>query len=93
MDDIDRVLHELAVAPLPALGDIPRGVVSRIDGIIAARAARPSLGAGLIAASFAAIIGIAVAGVPGRRDPAQLELSVFSAKAALAPATLLAVER
>lgn len=67
--------------------------MSRINAVMAAKAARPSLGAGLAAASLAMVIGIVVAGAPGRTQSPQLELSVFSANAALAPATLLAIER
>ena len=93
MDDIDRALQQLATAQRASLGDNERCVMMRIDAAIAAKAARPSLGVGLTAATLAMAIGFAVAGVPGRADPARLELSVFSARAALAPATLLAVER
>lgn len=93
MDDIDRALHALATAPLPTVTDIEHNVMSRIDAAMTARAARPSLGAGVTTASLAMIIGIAVAGAPGRTQSPQLELSVFSANAELAPATLLAIER
>jgi hypothetical protein len=83
----------LSEAELPApSSDLKRGVMARVDAITRAREARPSLGAGVGAAAVAMIIGMASANVGPVSDSMPLELSVFSANAAFAPATLLATE-
>ena len=90
-DRIDEVLHRLGAAELPiGSADFEQGVMARIDASLRARAARPSLGASLGAGVGAMIIGLASTQMAP--DTAPIELSVFSANAALAPATLLAIE-
>ncbi len=92
-DSIDRALQMLGQAGLPAdPAQFENAVMTRIDAAVRARQARPTLGVGLGAAAMAMTIGLAsVNGAPApERVP--LELSVFSANAAFAPATLLASE-
>ena len=92
-DSIDRALQMLGQAALPAASDdLQRGVMARIDAAVRAREARPTLGVGLGAAAVAMTIGLASVSVPPVPAQAPLELSVFSARAAFAPATLLATE-
>lgn len=90
-DNIDRALRMLGQAELPTAPDeIERGVMARIDAVTRAREARPSLGVGAATAVAAMIIGIAAVNVTPVAETTSLELSVFSANAAFAPATLLA---
>ncbi len=92
-DSIDRALQRLGQAELPAASDdLQRGVMARIDARINAREARPSLGVGFGAAALAMSIGLASVSVAPAPEKAPLELSIFSAKAVFAPATLLATE-
>ncbi len=92
-DGIDRALRMLGEAALPAdSADIVRDVMARIDVVAHARDARPSFGVGLGTAAVAVIIGIASVTVGTASEAVPLELSVFSANAAFAPATLLATE-
>lgn len=92
-DSIDRALHMLGQAELPGGPvSLENAVMARIDTAVRAREARPSLGVGFGAAAVAMTIGlVSVIAVPAARD-VPLELSVFSANAAFAPATLLATE-
>ncbi len=90
-DSIDRALQMLGQAELPGgVVDFERGVMARIDAAVRAREARPTLGVGLGAAAVAMAIGLASVNVAPAPDKLPLELSVFSASAAFAPATLLA---
>lgn len=92
-DSIDRALQMLGQAELPGGAvNFDNAVMARIDTAVRAREARPSLGVGLGAAAVAMSVGL-VSGnaVPAARE-VPLELSVFSANAAFAPATLLATE-
>ncbi len=92
-DNIDRALQVLGQAELPGgAANFESGVMARIDAAVHAREARPSLGVGLGAAAVAMTIGLASVNIPPVPAKAPLELSVFSATAALAPATLLASE-
>lgn len=92
-DSIDRALQMLGQSALPvASDDLQRGVMARIDARVRAREARPSFGVGLGAAAVAMTIGLASVSVTPVPEKVPLELSVFSAKAAFAPATLLATE-
>ena len=89
-DSIDRALQMLGQAELPeGAADFERGVMVRIDAAVRAREARPSLGVGLGAAAAAMTIGLASVNVAPVPEQVPLELSVFSANAAFAPATLL----
>lgn len=93
-DEIDAALRRLANLPLPGgLSGLEAGVMTRIDAEAAARLSQPSLGVGAGIALVALVIGISTASAPAGADVAPLELSVFSANAALAPATLLATAR
>lgn len=93
-DDIDTALRGLAHEPLPdALARIEYGVITRIEAESAARISRPSLGVSASIAAVALVIGITTATTPIGADAAPLRLSVFSASAALTPATLLATAR
>nr|WP_310522694.1 hypothetical protein [Polymorphobacter sp.] len=92
-NSIDQALQMLGQATLPAAShDLERGVMMRIDTVLRAREARPSLGVGFAAATVAMIIGLATVNVAPVSEKTPLELSVFSANAAFAPATLLATE-
>ena len=92
-DSIDWALQMLGQAEMPSsAANFENEVMGRIDAALLAREARPTLGVVLGAAAVAMIIGLAsVNSVPASRD-IPLKLSVFSANAALAPATLLATE-
>lgn len=90
MIDIDEALQGLADAPLPpALAKLDGVVMARIDQELAERAARPAFGPGLGAAAVALLIGVGASTTPGTAAPIPLQLSVFTAHAALAPSTLL----
>ena len=92
-DNIDRALQILGQAELPpGAGNFENEVTARIDTAERAREARPSVGVGLGAAAAAMIIGLASANITPVPERPPLELSVFSANAAFAPATLLATE-
>ncbi len=92
-DSINQALRMLGEAGLPTdSASIERRVMARIDEVTRAREARPSLGVGFGAAAVAMIIGIAFVNVRPVSETVPLELSVFSANAAFAPATLLATE-
>ena len=91
MDSIDAALRILGTAELPAQScDIERGVVARIAAVTRAREARPSLGVGLGAAVLALSVGLVSGSAAPAAKTMPLEVSVFSANAAFAPATLLA---
>jgi hypothetical protein len=92
-DAIDRALRMLGEAALPAASaDTERKVMARIAAAADAREARPSFEVGLGTAAIAVIIGIASVTVGTATEAVPLEMSVFSANAAFAPATLLATE-
>lgn len=93
-DSIDFALQMLGQAELPSrAANFENAVRVRIDAAVRGREARPTLGVGLGAAAVAMIIGLASVnpGLASRDAPP--ELSVFSADAAFAPATLLATDR
>jgi hypothetical protein len=93
-DSIDWALEMLGQAELPrGATNFENAVMVRIDAAVRAREARPTLGVGLGAAAVAMIIGLASVnpGLASRDVPP--ELSVFSANAAFALATLLATDR
>lgn len=96
-DSIDWALQMLGQAELPSgAANFENQVMVRIDAVVLAREARPTLGVGFGAAAMAMTIGLASvnalpASGPASRD-VPLELSVFSANAAFAPATLLATK-
>ena len=92
-DTIDQALDILSNAALPAASvTIERSVMARFDAIVLSREARPTLGGGLGAAAAAMIIGIVFVNVTPVSTKMPVELSVFSAHSAFAPATLLATE-
>lgn len=92
-DSIDQALHLLGTVGLPVQpGDIERAVMARIEAATRAREARPSLGVGVGAAAIAMVIGVVSTNVMPVADKIPVELSVFSANAAFAPATLLATQ-
>ena len=92
-DSIDRALQMLGQAELPeGAVNCENAVMARIDTAVRAREARPSLGVGLGAAAVAMTIGLASVNITPVPEKVPLELSVFSANAAFAPATLLATE-
>jgi len=93
-DDIDMALQSLSLQALPGgLSGLEARVMARIDAEIAGRLSRPSFGVGAGIAVAALVIGFSTATMPAGADTAPLELSVFSANAALAPATLLTTAR
>lgn len=92
-DSIDRALQMLGQAELPeGAVNFENAVMARIDTAVRVREARPSLGVGLGAAAVAMTIGLASVNITPVPEKVPLELSVFSANAAFAPATLLATE-
>lgn len=90
-DDLNSALDYFARAPVPvSLSDMEAEVSTRIDAILVARSAAPSLGLGLAAAALVLLIGIASTGPSHKFDETHnVTLSVFSPHAALIPSTLL----
>lgn len=92
-DNIDRALQLLRQAEMPGGAvNFENAVMAGIDIAVRAREARPSLGVGLGAAAVAMTIGLASVNITPVPEKVSLELSVFSADAAFAPALLLATE-
>jgi hypothetical protein len=92
-DSIDKALRILGEAAVPnGLSDLEQGVMARIDAAARAREARPSLGVGAGTAVAAMVIGLATVQMMPAAEKVPLEMSVFSANTAFAPATLLATQ-